>query len=78
MAANMEASMFSMFIMFNMHLHACMHECACMCAWDGPTHPYPSHPHPPICHPPGGWTPGISKNLIMLELFKIFQFHLKI
>ena len=36
--------MFSMFSMFNMHVHACIS------AWDTPhTHPYP-HPHPPICH----------------------------
>ena len=38
-----------MFIVFNMHMHAC----ACVHAWDTPTHPYPPHPHPPICHPQG-------------------------
>ena len=79
MAANMEASMFRMFIMFNMHVHAYVHACACVCAWDTPlhTHIHP-HPHTPICHPPRGWIHGISKNLITLELIKIFQFHLKI
>ena len=57
----------------------CMCVCACMCAWDTPPHP---HTHPHLIHPsatsPGGWIPGISKNLITLELIKIFQFHLKI
>ena len=74
MAANMEASMFSMFRMFNMHVLVCVHACACVCAWDTPHIPIPT----PICHPPRGWIPGISKNLIMLELIKIFQFRLKI
>ena len=81
MATNMEASMFSMFIMFNMHVHACVCAClvcACVCMGHSPTHPYPPLPHPPLCHPPGGWIPGISKNLITLELIKLFQFHLKI
>ena len=59
---------------------ACMHVhvCASVCAWDTylHTHTHP-HPHPPICHPPGG-TPRIGKNLITLELIKIFQFRLKI
>ena len=41
------------------------------------THTHP-HPYPPICHPLRGWTPGISKNSITLELIKIFQFRLKI
>ena len=56
----------------------CVHVCACMCASDTLlyTHAHP-HPYPPICHPPGGKT-GIGKNVITLELIKIFQFHLKI
>ena len=79
MAADMEASMFSMISMFNMHVCACMHACACVCAWDTPPHTH-THPHPnaSICHPPRGWTPRISKNSITLELIKIFQFRLKI
>ena len=56
----------------------CVHACACMHAWDTPTHAYPPPPHTPIHHPPRGWTPRISKNLITLELIKIFEFHLKI
>ena len=58
MATDMEASMFSMFIMFNMHVHAYVHACVCMCmhaCMGHPlTHPYPPPPHPPICHPQGG------------------------
>ena len=57
MAADMEASMFSMFIMFNMHVHVCM----CVCVHGTPpTYPYP--PPPPSTHlpPPGGWIPKIS------------------
>ena len=53
MAASMEASMFSMFSMFNMHVHACVR--ACM-GHPPHTHTY-SHPHPPICHPPRGVDP---------------------
>ena len=81
MATNMEASMFSMISMFNMHVRTCVlvHACACVSAWDTPshthTHPYP---HPPICHPPRGVDPRINKNSITLELIKIFQFRLKI
>ena len=37
----------SMFSMFNMHVHACVHGTP-------PTHPYPPPPHLPICHPQGG------------------------
>ena len=48
MAADMEASMFSMISMFNIHVHACMHACVCVCAWDTlphtHTHPHPIHP----------------------------------
>ena len=54
--------MFSMFSMFNMHVHVCVHVCACMHAWDTPPHTHTNpHPHPPICHPPRGWTPGITE-----------------
>ena len=58
MAANMEASMFSMISMFNMHVHVCVHACACMYAWDTPLHTH-THPHsnPPIRHPPRGVHP---------------------
>ena len=47
--------------MFNMHVHVCVHACACMHALDitPHTHAHP-HPHPPIRHPPRGWTPGIT------------------
>ena len=49
-----------------------VHASACVCAWDNPPHTHtPNHHVPP---PPGGWTPRISKNLITLELIKIFQF----
>ena len=82
MAADMEASMFSMISMFNIHVCVCVHACACVCVCvcmgHSPTHPYPLPPpctHPP---PPRGWTPRISKNSITLELIKIFQFRLKI
>ena len=57
MAASMEASMFSMFSMLNMHVRACVraHACACMRAWDTPPHTHANpHPHPSIRHPPGG------------------------
>ena len=51
MAANMEASMFSM---FNMHVCVCMHACECMCVCTcighPPTHPY--QPPPPSTHLP--------------------------
>ena len=46
MAADMEASMFSMFSMFNMHVHVCIHVCACMCMCVCMGHPY-THPYPP-------------------------------
>ena len=56
----------------------CMHASMCVCVHGtSPTYPYPSQPiHPPAT--PQGWTPGISKYSITLELIKIFQFHLKI
>ena len=56
MAADMEASMFSM---FNMHVCVCVHAYMCMHAYMGyppHTHTQP-HPHPPICHPPRGVDP---------------------
>ena len=77
MATDMEASMFSMISMFNMHVRVCMHACVCVHKTPPHTHTHP-HPHAPIRHPPRGWTPRISKNSIMLELIKIFQFCLKI
>ena len=47
--------MFSMFSMFNMHVHACVHVCACMCMCACMGHPPHTHnhpyPHPPISHP---------------------------
>ena len=56
----------------------CMHMCMHVYMGHTPqTHTHPN-PHPPIHHIPGGWTPRISKNLITLELIKIFQFCLKI
>ena len=77
MAADMEASMFSMISMFNMHVHACV--CVHVCVHGTPLHtPIPPHPHAPIHHPPRGWTPRIGKNSITLELIKILQFCLKI
>ena len=52
------------------HVHACVHGTP-------PTHPY--LPPPPSIHlPPLPGDPRISKNSIMLELIKIFQFHVKI
>ena len=58
MAADMEASIFSMFSMFNMHVRACVRACACVHAWDIPPHTHTNpHPHPPICHPPRGVDP---------------------
>ena len=44
MAADMEASMFSMISMFNMHVHVCV----CVCAWDTPHTPIPT---PTPMHP---------------------------
>ena len=56
MAADMEASMFSMFSMFNMHVHACVH------AWDIPQTPIPT-PIPSTHLPPpqGGGPPESLK-----------------
>ena len=55
MAADMEASMFIMFIMF-MHVRACMYMRVCACMHGTLPHtPIPTpHLHPPICHPQGG------------------------
>ena len=52
MAADMEASMLSMFSMFNMHVRACVRACACVrvCMGHSPTHPSP--PPPPSTHLP--------------------------
>ena len=65
MAADMEASMFSMISMFNMHVRVCMRACVyvCMCVCMGHpphTHTHP-HPHAPICHPPRGGPPESVK-----------------
>ena len=79
MATDMEASMFSMISMFNMHVCVCVCACACVCVHG--TLPHTPIPTPTPMHPsatPQGWTPRISKNLITLELIKIFQFRLKI
>ena len=83
MDADMEASMFSMISMFNMNVRACVHTCACVCMYvcmGHPPHikniPIPTSIHPFVT-PPRGWTPEISKNLITLELIKIFQFRLE-
>ena len=66
MAANMEASMFSMISMFNMHVRVCVHACACVCMYvcmgHRPTYPYP--PPLPSTHPPppqGGAPPESVK-----------------
>ena len=59
MAADMEASMFSM---FNMHVHACVCMCVHACMHETPPHtpmPTPTPIHPSAT-PPGGWTPGIT------------------
>ena len=64
MAADMEASMFSMISMFNMHVRVCVCVCVCayVCAWDTPTHTHTHpHPHAPIHHPPGGGPPESVK-----------------
>ena len=57
----MEASMFSMFSMFNMHVHACVCVCVCMCmrACMGhpPTHPYQLPPLSTHLAPPRGVDP---------------------
>ena len=76
MAADMEASMISM---FNMHVHVCMCACVYVCIgyFSHTSIPTPTPIHPSAT-PPGGWTPKISKNSITLELIKIFQFRLKI
>ena len=57
-------------MMSYVHTHACLDTCACTCAC--------APPHTSI-HPPPSLmgTPGISKNLITLQLIKIFQFCFK-
>ena len=58
MAADMEASMFSM---FNMHMHVCVCACACMCVHacmgHSPTHPYQPPPSSTHLPPPRGVDP---------------------
>ena len=45
--------MFSMFSMFNMHVHACMRACACVCICAYMRHPpHPCQPPAPSTHPP--------------------------
>ena len=62
MAADMEASMFSMISMFNMHVHACVCVRVHVCVHGTPpTHSYPPPPQAPICHPPGGGPPESVK-----------------
>ena len=58
MAADMEASMFSMISMFNMHVHVCVH--VCVCALDTPHTPIPTPTHPSAT-PPGGGPPESVK-----------------
>ena len=56
MAASMEASMFSMFSMFNMHVRACVRMHVCVCVHGTPSHtliPTPTPIHPSTT-PPGG------------------------
>ena len=66
MATDIEAFMF---IMFNMHVCACMgHPHTPICT------PTPIH----LATTPQGGTLRISKNSITLELMKIFHFRLKI
>ena len=54
MAADMEASMFSMFSMFNMHVRACVCAYACMCmhVCMGPPHTCMPTPTPSTHLPP--------------------------
>ena len=55
MAADMEASMFIMFNMFNMYVHVCV--CAHACIHGTPLHtpmPSPTPIHPPAPPPPRG------------------------
>ena len=60
MTTSMEASMF---IMFNMHVHVCVHSCmhAHVCLHGAPpyTHTHP-HTYPPILPIPKGGDPQIS------------------
>ena len=61
MAADMEASMFSMISMFNMHVCACMH--VHVCVHGTPPHtPIPTAtPMHPSVTPPGGGPPESVK-----------------
>ena len=82
MATNMEASMFIMFIMFNMHVcvwvcvYVCMHIHVHVCMGHKSTPQYPPYPIYQPTTPRGD--PKISINSITLELIEIFQFCLKI
>ena len=55
MAASMEASMFSMFSMFNMHVRVCTCVCMCACMEHPPPTPIPTPTpiHPSATPPPG-------------------------
>ena len=61
MATNMEASMFSMFSMLNMHVCACM--CMCMHACIGHPLIHPYLPPPKVTHPPLPQGCGLSESL---------------
>ena len=63
MAADMEAPMFSMISMFNMHVCACVRACMHVCVHGTSPHtpiptPTPMHPSTP---PPGGGPPESVK-----------------
>ena len=70
MAADMEASMFSMFSMFNMQVHVCVcvhvcvHACACVCAWDAPHTPIPT---PTPIHPSATPRRGDPRNQLKFD-----------
>ena len=64
-----------MFIMFNMHVHSCMHVCLHGVPLYTYTHPHTHPSTPPI---PKGGDPLNQLNVITHEQIKIFQFCLKI
>ena len=74
MAANMEASMFSM---FSMHVGVCMHACMCIVHGASPHTPTPTLTpiHPPTT--PLRGDPRISQSSTTLELIKILFEDLK-
>ena len=51
MAADMEASMFSMISMFNMHVRVCVHVCVCVCMYVFMGYPHTPIPTPTPMHP---------------------------